>query len=191
MSSLNACFGISFIPIFAVLSSTAILTMAETSLPSLFTDQTFVDDEFCSSTINEHPCVKNILSVLVNHISVQETKIQDNVQEIKLIKEVNKETIELLAKQIKKNQEIQDEFKKNQETNQYRIKLLEHKLKHLEMNQFLETNSISSDISANEKSKLSITSQSQSNSRRNDMHEKENFIGNSTKVSCLYELHLR
>ena len=188
MSSLNVCFGISFIPIFAVLSSTAIPTIAETSLPSLFTDQTFVEDEFCSSTINEHPCVKNILSVLVNHIS-------DNLQEIKLIKEVNKETIELLAKQIKKNQEIQDEFKKNQEqyrrhieTNQYRIKLLEHKLKHLEMNQYLETNSIPSDISANDKSKFSITSQKQNNSRRNSMYEKDNFIGNSTKVSCFYEL---
>ena len=181
MTSLNIYFGTSFIPIFAVLSSTAILTMAETSLPSLFTDQTFVDDEFCSSTINEHPCVKNILSVLVNHIS-------DNVQEIKLIKEINSQTVELLAKQIKKNQEIQDEFKKNQETNQYEIKLLKHKLKHLEMKQLLEINSIPSDISVNEKWKSSITNQNQNNSSRHGKHEKDNFIGNSTKVSCFYEL---
>ena len=61
---------------------------AETNLPSLFTDQSFVEDDFCASVINDHPCVKNVLSVLVNHIN-------DNLQEIRSIRERNIETIEM------------------------------------------------------------------------------------------------
>ena len=112
----------------AILPTLTIQTMVETSLPNLFTDQTFMEDNMCSSIINEHPCVKNILSVLVNHIS-------DNVREIKLSKEKNLETIEILANQLKKNQDIiqknQDIIEKNQEVienNKYEIKLLKAEL---------------------------------------------------------------
>ena len=69
--------------------------MVEPSITNLFTDHTFVDDNLCSSIIHDHPCVKNILTVLVNHIS-------DNIREMKLFKERNYKTIELLVNQLRK-----------------------------------------------------------------------------------------
>ena len=126
MSRLNKCFGLFLLLFVSVLPSFAMQMMSETSLQNLFADQTFVNDDLCSSVINNHPCVKNVLSVLVNHIS-------NNVREIELSKERNLETIEILANQLKKSQEI---IVKNQdviENNQYRIKLLEAKLKYFEM----------------------------------------------------------
>ena len=111
----------------AILPTLTIQTMVETSLPNLFTDQTFMEDNMCSSIINEHPCVKNILSVLVNHMS-------DNVREIKLSKEKNLETIEILANQLKKNQDIIETNQEVIENNKFEIKLLKAELKQLKMN---------------------------------------------------------
>ena len=43
--------------------------LAEKNLPSIFTDDAFVNDDICSSVINEHPCVKNILEVIVHKMN--------------------------------------------------------------------------------------------------------------------------
>ena len=50
-------------------------------LSSILTDESFVDDDICSTIINEHPCVKNILGVMVDLINsnlqgMKEDKIQ-------------------------------------------------------------------------------------------------------------------
>ena len=55
-----------FCAIVAVSSTTV---SGQTALPTIFTDEAFVDDDICSMIINEHPCVKNVLSVLVDHIN--------------------------------------------------------------------------------------------------------------------------
>ena len=66
----------------------------QTALPTIFTDEAFVDDDVCSMIINEHPCVKNVLSVLVDHIN-------QNLQRIQLIEENTKETKNDLHSKIK------------------------------------------------------------------------------------------
>ena len=48
----------------------------QTALPTIFTDKAFVADDICSLIINEHPCVKNALSVLVDHINQNLQRIQ-------------------------------------------------------------------------------------------------------------------
>ena len=66
----------------------------QTALPTIFTDEAFVDDDICSMIINEHPCVKNVLGVLVDHIN-------QNLQRIQLIEENTKETKNDLHSKIK------------------------------------------------------------------------------------------
>ena len=131
MCSLSACSGLLFVSYVAVLPTLSIQTAAEPSLTNLFADHTFVDDDLCSSIISNHPCVKNILTVLVNHIS-------DNIREMRLTKERNLETIEILVNQLSKNQEVLD-------TNQHEIKLLKAELKQMKINRYIETNSKVSD----------------------------------------------
>ena len=177
MSRLNKCFGLFLLLFVSVFPSFAMQMMSETSLQNLFADQTFVNDDLCSSVINNHPCVKNVLSVLVNHIS-------NNVREIELSKERNLETIEILANQLKKSQEI---IVKNQdviENNQYRIKLLEAKLKYFEMNNYPETSSNRGDINSDKNNNWYHTTNH--NSEKSYSKKGDNMrhvIGNSTMVS--------
>ena len=70
----------------------------DNQISSLFTDNTFVNDDTCSDIINEHSCVKNVLGVLVNFINSNLQKIneldkklsflqlENNLQEKKLVK---------------------------------------------------------------------------------------------------------
>ena len=56
-------------------------TRGDPVLSSILTDESFVDDDICSTIINEHPCVKNILGVMVDLINsnlqgMKEDKIQ-------------------------------------------------------------------------------------------------------------------
>ena len=56
-------------------------TRGDPVLSSILTDDSFVDDDICSTIINEHPCVKNILGVMVDLINsnlqgMKEDKIQ-------------------------------------------------------------------------------------------------------------------
>ena len=198
MSGLNECFGFFLLLFVSVLPSLAMQRMSETSLQNLFTDQTFVNDGLCSSVINDHPCVKNVLSVLVNHIS-------NNVREIEISKEKNLETIEILAKQLKKNQEIivknQNEIVKNQdklaksekiiennqkiiENNQYKIKLLEAKLKFFEMNNYPETNSNSHNINLDKNDNwYHTTNQKREKLSLQEGDKMRHGIANSTMVS--------
>ena len=60
----------------AVFSTTEV--SGQTALPTIFTDTVFVADDICSLIINEHPCVKNALSVLVDHINQNLQRIQFN-----------------------------------------------------------------------------------------------------------------
>ena len=77
-------------------------------LSSIFTDDTFVDDKICSTVINEHPCVKNLLRVLVDHININLRRIKENELQTNLLEEKlhqNQEKLDLL--QIKLANEIQ------------------------------------------------------------------------------------
>ena len=80
-----------FCAIVAVFSTTV---SGQTALPTIFTDEAFVDDDICSMIINEHPCVKNVLGVLVDHIN-------QNLQRIQLIEKDTKETKNVLQSKIK------------------------------------------------------------------------------------------
>ena len=131
MCSLSACSGFLFVSYVAVMPTLSTQMIEGPSLTNLFADHTFVDDDLCSSIISNHPCVKNILTVLVNHIS-------DNIREMRLTKERNLETIEILVNQLSKNQEVLD-------TNQHEIKLLKAELKQMKINRYIETNSKVSD----------------------------------------------
>ena len=131
MCSLSACSGFLIVSYVAVMPTLSIQTIVGPSLTNLFADHAFVDDDLCSSIISNHPCVKNILTVLVNHIS-------DNIREMRLTKERNLETIEILVNQLSKNQEVLD-------TNQHEIKLLKAELKQMKINRYIETNSKVSD----------------------------------------------
>ena len=137
--------------------------MVESSLTYLFTDHTFADDNLCSSIINDHPCVKNILTVLVNHIS-------DNIREIEIVKERNYETYEILFNQLRKNQ--------------YEIKLLKAELKQMKINTYVETNSKARDSNLDRKPHLlHTTSQNKEKLGLLNGVEKKQNIGNSTLVS--------
>ena len=172
MCSLSACSGLLIVLFVAVLPTLSIQAMVEPSITNLFTDHTFVDDNLCSSIIHDHPCVKNILSVLVNHIS-------DNIREIKLVKERNYETIEILVNQLRRNQEDLD-------TNQYEIKLLKAELKQMKINTYIETNSEVRDVNLERKSHfLHTTNQNEEKLRLPNGVEKKKIIGNSTLVSDL------
>ena len=168
MSCLNTCFGFFFMSIVAMLIMMTMRTVAETNLPSLFTDHSFVEDDFCSSVINDHPCVKNVLSVLVNHIN-------DNLQEIKSIRERNIETIETLANQLKINEEIIDR-------NQYEIKLLKVELRQLKMKQYPETLSVPNDINLRKESNVYHFNQNWGESSWHQGHNAGSFPGNATMV---------
>ena len=86
-------------------------------LSSIFTDDTFVDDDICSSIINEHPCVKNVLGVLVDHIN-------DNLQRIKL----NEHRTKFLENKLQQNEENLDILQNKLSIKVNEIKLLENKL---------------------------------------------------------------
>ena len=101
--------------------------MVESRLSNLFIDNTFLEDNLCTSVINDHPCVKNILTVLVNHIS-------DNMRETESNKEQIVQTIEILANQLSKNHEVLN-------TNQLEIKLLKDELTQMKMNSYSDVNS--------------------------------------------------
>ena len=136
--------------------------MFESSLTNLFADHTFEDDNLCSSIIHDHPCVKNILTVLVNHIS-------DSIREIKIVKEKNYETIEILVNQLRKNQ--------------YEIKLLKEELKQMKINTYIQTNSKVRDANLDRKPHLLHTA-SQNKKKLSWLNrvEKKKIIGNSTLV---------
>ena len=170
MYSLNACSGFLFVSYVAVLPTLSIQTMVESSLTNLFADHMFVDDDLCSSIINDHPCVKNILTVLVNHIS-------DNIREIKLNKERNSETIEILVNQLRKNQEDLD-------TNKHEIKLLKEELKQMKISTYMENNFKVRDENLNKKPHLLHTTRHNKKKFR-WLKEDENrqIIENSTLVS--------
>ena len=83
---------------FVVLSALNVVR-GQTGISSIFTDETFVNDDICSSAINDHPCVKNVLAVLVDHINLnmqrirvlEEQKLEetkDNEQKMKIIEEL-------------------------------------------------------------------------------------------------------
>ena len=131
MRSMTVRLGLLIISVVAVFPTLTIQMMVESRLSNLFIDNTFLEDDLCTSVINDHPCVKNILTVLVNHIS-------DNIREMRLTKERNLETIEILVNQLSKNQEVLD-------TNQHEIKLLKAELKQMKINRYIETNSKVSD----------------------------------------------
>ena len=177
MCSLVTCYALPFILFVAVLPTLAIQTMVESNLSTLFTDHTFVEDDICSSIIIDHPCVKNILTVLVNHISY-------NVREIKSTKEKSLETFEILANQIMKNQEI---IIKNQgivKDNQYEIKLLKTELKQLKMKTYHESSSEHLNANLNNKNNwLHRPNQSREIFRRHTGDGNRYIIENSTHVS--------
>ena len=91
--------------------------LAEKNLPSIFTDDAFVGDDVCSSVINDHPCAKNILEVLVQKINLLEiksnenqenyqitkTKLEEEISHSKLEIESSKREIKLLKIQVKKS----------------------------------------------------------------------------------------
>ena len=95
-------------------------------IASIFTDDTFIDDDICSSTINDHPCVKNVLAVLVDHINLNMQRIRvleedrlketkENEQKIKMIEDllaqqkVNEEKLNSVQNElVGKTQEIKE-----------------------------------------------------------------------------------
>ena len=62
----------------------------DNQISSLFTDNTFVNDDTCSDIINEHSCVKNVLGVLVNLINSNLQKINGLDEKLNFLKLENK-----------------------------------------------------------------------------------------------------
>ena len=75
--------------------------LAEKNLPSIFTDDAFVNDDICSSVINEHPCVKNILEVVVHEISQLKISSSENLQKVERELIESKREIKFLKKRLK------------------------------------------------------------------------------------------
>lgn len=110
----------------------------QTALPTIFTDKVFVADDICSLIINEHPCVKNALSVLVDHINQNLQRIQFNKIEAKEERKVLESKLLEERKTHEKNyntlrndfEEIQNSLTEmiNQNT------MLKSKVDHLELN---------------------------------------------------------
>ena len=144
--------------------------MVESRLSNLFVDNTFLEDDLCTSIINGHPCVKNILTVLENHIT-------DNIREIELNKETFFETIEVLTKQLSKNQEVLD-------TNQLEIKLLKTEITQMKMDSYSDVNSIVRNVNIDQEDNLLHTATR--NKEKTPWHnrdKKRHSIENSTLVS--------
>ena len=97
--------------------SSSNVVLGDKILSSIFTDDTFVDDDICSSIINEHPCVKNVLGVLVDHIN-------DNLQRIK----ANDRRTKLLEEKLQQNEENLNILQNKLSNKVNEIKLLENKL---------------------------------------------------------------
>ena len=89
--------------------------LAEKNLPSIFTDDAFVNDDICSSVINEHPCVKNILEVVVHEINQLKISSSENLQKVGVLKE------------------HQEKLKRELSESKRQIKFLEKQLKTLEL----------------------------------------------------------
>ena len=85
----------------------------QTVLPSMFTDEAFVEDDICSIIINEHPCVKNVLGVLVDHINQNLQRLQVIEEETKELMEERKITQKLLKERTVNENVIQDKLKQN------------------------------------------------------------------------------
>ena len=83
-----------FLAVFSILK-----VSGQTALPSMFTDEAFVEDDICSMIINEHPCVKNVLGVLVDHINQNLQRIQVVEEEVKELMEERKVTQKMLKEQ--------------------------------------------------------------------------------------------
>ena len=113
--SLSHKFFCFFITLSGLSSSNVVL--GDKILSSIFTDDTFVDDDICSSIINEHPCVKNVLGVLVDHIN-------DNLQRIK----ANDRRTKLLEEKLQQNEENLNILQNKLSNKVNEIKLLENKL---------------------------------------------------------------
>ena len=144
--------------------------MVESRLSNLFIDNTFLEDNLCTSIINDHPCVKNILAVLVNHIS-------DNMIEIESNKEKIVQTIEILANQLSKNQEVLN-------TNQLEIKLLKAELTQMKMNSYSDVNSNVRNINIDQEDNLLYTeNQNKEKIPWHNRDKKRHRIVNSTLVS--------
>ena len=67
--------------------SVVYLVRGEVDFSSLITHEAFANDDFCSTAISSHFCVKNILSVLVEHINDNLQEIKNSKLEIRKLKE--------------------------------------------------------------------------------------------------------
>ena len=127
----------------------------QTVLPTIFTDKAFVADDICSLIINEHPCVKNALSVLVDHINQNLQRIQFNEVKAKEEKqtleskfleernyhEKNYKILESKFLEKQKNHEKSFDALRNElEEMIYQNKMLKTKVNHLESNFRLSEN---------------------------------------------------
>ena len=175
MRSMTVRLVLLIISVVAVFPTLTIQMMVESRLSNLSIDNTFLEDTLCTSIFNDHPCVKNILTVLVNHIT-------DNMRKIESNKEKIFETIEILRNQLRKNQEVQD-------TNQLEIKLLKAQLTRMKMILYSDVNSKERNVNIDqEESLLHTTNRNKEKLTWYDSDKKRNSIVNSTQVSQKYKL---
>ena len=109
--------------------------LAENNLQSIFTDDAFVSDDICSSVINEHPCVKNILEVLVKEINLlkitsNEMKISSHEMKISSDEKIQK-VDEQLKREMSENKQLNEHLKRELSESKREIKFLKRQLKRL------------------------------------------------------------
>ena len=126
---------IKFHIIMAVFSITKV--SGQTALPTIFTDKAFVSDDICSLIINEHPCVKNVLGVLVDHIN-------QNLQRIQLYEQAAIETQKIKDQKLDalrlKLELLEYKFLDERKTHEKSIDILQNDLKDtINQNKLLKT----------------------------------------------------
>jgi len=109
----------------------------QTALPTIFTDKAFVSDDICSLIINEHPCVKNVLGVLVDHINQNLQRIQLNEEEAKETQKVKDQKLDELKLKLEL---LESKFLDERETHEKSIDILRSDLKDtVDQNKLLKT----------------------------------------------------
>ena len=139
--------------------SVVYLVRGEIGFSSLITDEAFANDDFCSTAISNHFCVKNILSVLVEHINdnLQEIrKLKENEQRLKSLeysyaellveRKINAEKFEYLQNQLEKQKQEINSLKLKKKDISRQNRKHKPKLNKLESNHFSDSYTSTNDF---------------------------------------------
>ena len=136
--------------------SVVYLVRGDVGFSSLITDEAFANDDFCSTAISNHFCVKNILSVLVEHINNNLQKLKENEQRLKSLeysyaellveRKINAEKFEYLQNQLEKQKQEINSLENKQKNISRQNRKHKNKLNELESHHFSDSYTSTNDF---------------------------------------------